>query len=821
MNNSFEEEMLKEFLLETKELIEKLENDFVELESSPTDSDLFNEIFRSVHTIKGGAGMMGNENLQTVAHRMEDILNKLRKGESTISANITDPLLAGLDVLKQLTDSLEEGDDLADFDISVEDLLVETYNRMTPNQEMDEERKKEAKAEKTEEEIDEKAARLAEEAEKEQSGFEVDLFGDEMEELVDSFTIETDEILETLDQDLVQLEHNPDDEEILNSIFRGLHTIKGTSSFLGLDLITKLSHKAEDVLNDLRKKVLPVSTEIMDTMLETVDLLKELMEDVKDKNIVDRDISSLITQLLAFRGDADDEGKTADAKEKEKSKKEAEKSKNLDKRTRKSADSTIRVDVERLDSLMNLVSEMVLRRNSLVQLSNNFDKNFDDSELVDELTSTTGHISYLTTELQFAVMQTRMLPIGKVFNKFTRIVRDLSKQIGKKIDLTIEGAETELDKSLIEEINDPLVHLIRNSVDHGIEQPDVRLKLGKAEVGKVKLYASQEGNNIIIGIDDDGKGLDTEMLKRKAVEKGVISQSEAGRMSEKDAFNLILAPGFSTAETVSNISGRGVGMDVVKTNITKLNGIIDINSELGKGTSVVIKLPLTLAIIQGLLVEVSDEIYVIPLGSVLETARINVNDISSMNQMEAINLRDSILPLVRLDRMFNISKAESENEEESFIYVVVVGLAEQKLGLVVNRMLGQEEVVIKSLGEDLGKTKGVSGATIMGDGRVRMILEIRDLFEIAAKMKHTVVEKVKNDAGINSSDSDENNDDGIEPNDETEPDSITPNLGEAVVESDEEHKGGEESVNETEPDNKTPKFEEADVESAEPVLSDG
>ena len=776
MNNSFEEEMLKEFLLETKELIEKLENDFVELESSPTDSDLLNEIFRSVHTIKGGAGMMGNENLQTVAHRMEDILNKLRKGESIITSDITDPLLAGLDVLKQLTDSLEEGD--------------------------------------------EKAASLAEDAEKEQSSFEVDLFGDEMEELVDSFTIETDEILETLDQDLIQLEHNPDDEEILNSIFRGLHTIKGTSSFLGLDLITKLSHKAEDVLNDLRKKVLPVSTEIMDTMLETVDLLKELMEDVKDKNIVDRDISSLITQLLAFRGDSDDEGKTAEVKVKEKSKKE-EKNKTLDKRTRKSADSTIRVDVERLDSLMNLVSEMVLRRNSLVQLSNNFDKNFDDSELVDELTSTTGHISYLTTELQFAVMQTRMLPIGKVFNKFTRIVRDLSKQVGKKIDLTIEGAETELDKSLIEEINDPLVHLIRNSVDHGIEPPDVRLKLGKEEVGKVKLYALQEGNNIIIGIDDDGKGLDTEMLKRKAVEKGVISQSEADRMSKKDAFNLILTPGFSTAETVSNISGRGVGMDVVKTNITKLNGIIDINSELGKGTSIVIKLPLTLAIIQGLLVEVSDEIFVIPLGSVLETARINVNDISSMNQMEAINLRGSILPLVRLDRMFNISKEKSENEEESFIYVVVVGLAEQKLGLVVSRMLGQEEIVIKSLGEDLGKTKGVSGATIMGDGRVRMILEIRDLFEIAAKMKHTLVEKVKNDSGISSSESDENNDDGIEPNNKTEPDSITPNLGEAVVESDEEHKGGEESVNETEPDNKTPNFEEADVESGEPVLSDG
>ena len=781
MSKSFEEEMLKEFLIETEELLEKLGSDFVKLESNPTDSDLINDIFRSVHTIKGAAGMMVSEKLLLVSHRMEDILNKLRKGESTISPDITDPLLAGLDVLKQLANSLGEGDDSANIDISVQDLLLETFNKMTSSQEIDEEGQKEAESEKTEENIDEKAAGLAEEAEKEQLGFKVDFFAEEMEELMESFTIETEEILETLDQDLIELEHNPNDDEILNSIFRGLHTIKGTSSFLGLDLITKLSHNAEDVLNDLRKKVLPVSTEIMDTMLETVDLLNDLMEDVKNRDIVNRDISSLITQLLAFRGESAEDEKQEDEKGVENSKK----NKTVVKRSVRSAESTIRVDVARLDSLMNLVSEMVLRRNSLIQLSKRFDKNFDDSEMVDELTSTSGHISYLTTELQFAVMQTRMLPIGKVFNKFTRIVRDLSKENGKKIVLTIEGAETELDKSLIEEINDPLVHLIRNSVDHGIESPEVRLKLGKEESGQIKLYALQEGNSIIIGIEDDGKGLDTEMLKRKAVEKGIINQSEADRMSEKDAFNLILLPGFSTAEKVTNISGRGVGMDVVKTNISKLNGIIELNSELGKGTSVIIKLPLTLAIIQGLLVEVSDEIFVIPLGSVLETARINVNETSHMNQMEAINLRGSILPLVRLDRLFNISEKESDNEEESFMYVVVVGLAEQKLGLVVNRMLGQEEVVIKSLGEDLGKTKGVSGATIMGDGRVRIILEIRDLFEIAAKMKHSVPDKVKKDDGMNSSASDEDSDDGIEPNDEAEPDCITPNLEEAVIESDE------------------------------------
>ena len=732
MSLSLEQEMLKEFLIEAKELLEELDNNFVILESKPNDSDLINEIFRSVHTIKGGAGMVGNEKLQTVAHRMEDILNKIRKGETSLSTDIIDPLLSGLDVLKQITECLVRDEDISDIDISVVNILEEAYKKMGEASNNKDESEVSAKEEKSA--IDAKAAKLAAEADQEQDEFEVDMFGGEMEELVDSFTIETEEILETVDQDLIELEHNPDDEETLNSIFRGLHTIKGTSSFLGLDLITKLSHNAEDVLNDLRKKVLTVNSEIMDVLLDAVDFLKVLMDDVRNKELVDRDIVPLVTQLMAFRGDSSPDNQSNENKGVSKS---TEQKKNKDivkKNSSKSVvDATIRVDVERLDSLMNLVSELVLRRNSLMQITNKLDKEAEDSEYMEELTSTAGHISYLTTELQFSVMQTRMLPIGKVFNKFSRIVRDLSRDFNKKIELTIEGAETELDKSLIEEINDPLVHLIRNAVDHGIETPEKRIAAGKDEVGKVKLYATQEGNNIIIGIEDDGNGLDANKLKAAAVKKGVITKAEAERMTEKEAFNIIFAPGFSTAEKVTNVSGRGVGMDVVKTNIAKLNGMIDIQSVLGEGTKIVIKLPLTLAIIQGLLVEVNEEVYVIPLSAVLETSRVNVEDISYMNQREAIKLRDSILPLVRLDALFGIPKIN--NEEESFVYVVVVGMAEHKLGLVVSKMLGQEEVVIKSLGEELGQTPGVSGATIMGDGRVRMILEIRDLFDLAAKTK--------------------------------------------------------------------------------------
>lgn len=732
MSLSLEQEMLKEFLIEAKELLEELDNNFVILESKPNDSDLINEIFRSVHTIKGGAGMVGNEKLQTVAHRMEDILNKIRKGETALSTDIIEPLLSGLDVLKQITESLVRDEDISDIDISVVNILEEAYKKIGEASNNKDESEVSAKEEKSA--IDAKAAKLAAEADQEQDEFEVDMFGEEMEELVDSFTIETEEILETVDQDLIELEHNPDDEETLNSIFRGLHTIKGTSSFLGLDLITKLSHNAEDVLNDLRKKVLTVNSEIMDVLLDAVDFLKVLMDDVRNKDLVDRDIIPLVTQLMAFREESSPDNQSNENKGVSKS---TEQKKNKDivkKNSSKSVvDATIRVDVERLDSLMNLVSELVLRRNSLMQITNKLDKEAEDSEYMEELTSTAGHISYLTTELQFSVMQTRMLPIGKVFNKFSRIVRDLSRDFNKKIELTIEGAETELDKSLIEEINDPLVHLIRNAVDHGIETPEKRIAAGKDEVGKVKLYATQEGNNIIIGIEDDGNGLDANKLKAAAVKKGVITKAEAERMTEKEAFNIIFAPGFSTAEKVTNVSGRGVGMDVVKTNIAKLNGMIDIQSVLGEGTKIVIKLPLTLAIIQGLLVEVNEEVYVIPLSAVLETSRVNVEDISYMNQREAIKLRDSILPLVRLDALFGIPKIN--NEEESFVYVVVVGMAEHKLGLVVSKMLGQEEVVIKSLGEELGQTPGVSGATIMGDGRVRMILEIRDLFDLAAKTK--------------------------------------------------------------------------------------
>ncbi|GAA7389077.1 hypothetical protein ID0635_13740 [Helicobacter pylori] len=325
-----------------------------------------------------------------------------------------------------------------------------------------------------------------------------------------------------------------------------------------------------------------------------------------------------------------------------------------------------------------------------------------------------------------------MQPVGKVFNKFPRMVRDLSRELGKSIELIIEGEETELDKSIVEEIGDPLIHIIRNSCDHGIEPLEERRRLNKPETGKVQLSAYNEGNHIVIKISDDGKGLDPVMLKEKAIEKGVISERDAESMSDREAFNLIFKPGFSTAKVVSNVSGRGVGMDVVKTNIEKLNGIIEIDSEVGVGTTQKLKIPLTLAIIQALLVGVQEEYYAIPLSSVLETVRISHDEIYTVDGKSVLRLRDEVLSLVCLSDIF---KVDAILESNSDVYVVIIGLADQKIGVIVDYLIGQEEVVIKSLGYYLKNTRGIAGATVRGDGKITLIVDVGAMMDMAKSIK--------------------------------------------------------------------------------------
>jgi two-component system chemotaxis sensor kinase CheA len=581
----------------------------------------------------------------------------------------------------------------------------------------------------------------------------------EMKEIVESFIVETKEILEKLDLNLIELENRPEDTELLNEIFRSFHTIKGTSGFLGLDKLTQVTHRCEDILNKLRKGEALLDSDLMDGILSAFDQIKELLATIEtnsNENVsVDETVEILnkLINKLENKGTENIKAAVEPSNEIKETKKnieiepdvsaiQAEQSPVVEEKSSvkepskavaagKKSDNTIRVDVDRLDELLNIASELVLGRNRLAQVNSEIALEYEGSKISRDLSDAAKQIDLMTNELQLVVMKTRMVKIGKVFNRYPRLVRDLARDTKKEVNLILKGEDTELDKTLIEEINDPLVHLIRNAVDHGIESPEKRKQDGKNPIGTVILSAEQEGNQIIITIEDDGKGIDTELLKEKAVSKGLITKEKAKELSKQDAYNIIFVPGFSTAEKVTNVSGRGVGLDVVKTNVSKLRGIISIDSTVGRGTKMIVKLPLTLAIISGMIVEVKAEKVVIPLNSVIEVLRVHVEDIHTINNHEAIRRRDSIIPLVSIDNVLYNDKADKD--KGVWQYVVVIGLAEKRFGIKVDELLGQKEVVIKSLGNYLGNINGIAGSTIMGDGTVVMILDISELLNQIAE----------------------------------------------------------------------------------------
>ncbi len=584
-------------------------------------------------------------------------------------------------------------------------------------------------------------------------------FENEMAEILESFIVESNEIVEKLGRDLLALEKDPKNSELHNVIFRAVHTVKGTSSFLGFEQMTGLAHRFEDVLNKVRKGDLVVTAPTMDVLFEGYDLLRDLLQRIERRDTETVDLTAILGKLEAVAsgklvsaepvptpipetvpGDPDDPelpaseaeripGPAAPAVSAPAPAAPEAATHGPSAQPTRVADATIRVDVTRLDVLMNLVGELVLGRNRLSQIAHQISGQDDNLPLARELSETNAHIDFITTELQMAVMKTRMVPIAKVFNKIPRMVRELAKEMKKEIELVITGEETELDKSLIEEINDPLVHLIRNAADHGVEIPERRVAAGKPGKGTVTVRAQHEGNHITISVQDDGQGMDAEILKQKAVEKGLITPAQAAEMSARDAYNLVFLPGLSTAKVVTNVSGRGVGMDVVRTNVQNLKGTIEIESQVGKGSTFIIRLPLTLAIQQTLLVEVGKEIFSVPIDAVVEVVRIRKNDVETINGMEVMRLRDSVLPLARL---VDVLAGHQNGHQTDWIYVVVVGLAERRLGLVVDALLGQKEVVIKSIGEYLGTVRGVAGSTILGDGRVIMIVDVGELMRMCA-----------------------------------------------------------------------------------------
>ncbi len=684
-----------------------------------------------------------------------------------------------------------------------------------------------------------------------------DMFGsEEMQEILHDFLVETTELLESIDQQLIELEEDPENTEILNSIFRSVHTIKGASGFLGLTVVVDVAHKGEELLDKLRNHELVVTSLRMDALLAAADMLKLLIEHIRADDGLSEDTSEILARLReAEKTTAEDTASAgspeeaappeeappveeappiieepaapveeepvvveeppapeeADAPEEEieedleeisdedrliaeamapsapeppspaQAKPAAAAKPAPSKRPAREETETIRVDTERLDSVMNMVGELVLGRNRLLRLSSRLEDKYEGDEVVEALAENSAHINLITTDLQLAVMKTRMQPVAKVFGRFPRMVRDLARDKGKEVQLLLVGQETELDKTVIEEIGDPLVHMVRNAVDHGIEMPDVRAKAGKDKKGTVTLSAFHKGNNIHVCIEDDGKGLNAESLRLKAIEKNLITLDEADKMSDSEAFNLIFAPGFSTASVITDTSGRGVGMDVVKTNINKLNGSIDIESGIGKGSKMTLQLPLTLAIIHALMIGFDKEEYAVPLSSVVEILKISEDEITTIEGQEALYFRDKVYPLLRLsdvvetvdtykadDEIFGRdapgavtagAEAGTEDEaadysqeteefspqnaphddlgegeedapeeggedEKSYSYAVLMSHGDKTFGLLVERLIGQEEVVIKSMGNYLSNIKGISGATITGDGRVVLIVDV-------------------------------------------------------------------------------------------------
>lgn len=713
-----DEEIIADFIVEANEFLAQLDQDLVQLEQSPENLELLDSIFRAVHTIKGNASFLGFDKLTRFTHQLENVLDKLRSGQMAVTPEIMDLVLEGIDKMRELIENLQD-----EAAVDVEDTMAKLSNVLTATQPV---------------------APAAVSAPAAASPADDD--GDEMDEIIDDFAVESGELLEQLDRDLLRLEQTPEDLELLNDIFRPVHTIKGNASFLGFDKLTSFTHQLENVLDKLRSGDMQVTPEIMDLVLDGVDKLKELLAHLRDESQVSTE--ALIERLTAaLSGESAPSPAPAPAAAKpvveeapvveavpappkaaaaKPAAKPAPKPTPAKAARRKDPEeSTIRVDVERLDALMNLAGELVIAKNRLQQFSSRFEEQHPESELMDTLMLTSSLINYITSQFQEAVMKTRMLPIRKVFSRVPRMIRDLARDTKKQVNLIMEGEDTELDKSVIEHIGDPLVHIIRNAVDHGLEYPHEREQNGKSPEGQVILRAYAEGNYIIIEIKDDGRGMDPQKIFKKAVEKGLAPAEDAQRLSPHEMLDFIFAPGFSTAETISNISGRGVGMNVVKENIMRLDGLIEIDSEVGRGSIFKIQLPLTMAIVPALLVTVNRYTYAIPLNNVVETLVIEPQEIYRMNHKEVIHLRERVVSLVHLADVLNYPRQTGREKH----YVIIVGAGEQRIGLVVDHLLGQEEVVIKSLGEFFEDIRLIAGATIMGDGSVVLILDIGSILQ--------------------------------------------------------------------------------------------
>ncbi|KAA5807753.1 chemotaxis protein CheA [Thermoanaerobacterium thermosaccharolyticum] len=645
---------LEIFLEESEEHIESLNENLLQLEKNPEDSHIIDEIFRSAHTLKGMAATMGFENMTRLTHKMEDVLQEIRSNSIKVTSNLMDVLFKCMDALSSMTGIISEsGNDSYDIENLIE--LLETNNSK------------------------EEVAATNIENSKSLDSNNINVYEKDIIEKAASQGYKTYSIEVVIDKNCV---------------------MKSARAFIVFNTLDNLG----DIV-DSTPSVEDIEDEKFDDRF-TVHLISKHEKDViKSKLMSISEIKNINIEELLYSKEIKDNKKFGPT--------------NLgsdDQIKHSKTNKSVRVDIERLDNLMNLVSELIIIKTRLEGIESN-EKNPDTI-------STIEYLERITTNLHDAVMKVRMVPVERVFNRFPRMVRDLSRELNKKITLNMYGQDTEVDRTVIDEIGDPLVHLMRNSIDHGIETPEVRVKKDKPETGVINLKAYHEGNNVIIEVSDDGSGINFEKVKNKAYEKGMLSADEVEELSNEKLIKLLFEPGFSTSDTISDISGRGVGLDVVKNKIESLNGSIEVKTEVDKGTKFIIKLPLTLAIIQALLVMVGNEKYAFPLNSISEIVNKNKNEIHLVQGKEVVMYRGKVIPLIRLH---NILDLKSNEDSDNFI-CVIIKKGDNLAACSVDELIGQQEIVIKPLGKYLSNVKIIAGATILGDGQVALIIDSNNLF---------------------------------------------------------------------------------------------
>lgn len=711
-------EFLEFYLLDSQEQIEKLGAGLLQLEKEGNNIPLINDLFRSAHSLKGASGTMGFTSIVALTHSAEDLLDRLRQGKIEVSMDMIDVLLEVTDRVKAMLAQVEQREEI---NIEFQDLVDEMKailngesNSLKPNK------------------TDVSKANLEEPSDFQPLDFS--LSEEEKTKIINA---------QSLGHGIYQV----DIKFAPNTLMKAVRAVMVVQRLEGMGSVVKMLPSLEDLENasydgaallvysdesqqEIHEEIMDVSeiAEVAVHIYPALEMGETNPQEAKQTEPVASVKDEVAATTAAVVKEENQQPVEAENKPVAAANKPALKAVQPSSNPASAGENhqvhTIRVDTARMDNLINLVGEMVITRTRLVQIGLDLKDQYKMDALVNNLNETNVYLGRLMNDLQESVMRLRMVPIGTVFSRFPRLVRDLARKTNKEIELVLKGEDTELDKTVVEVIGDPLMHLIRNSVDHGIEQPQERIAAGKPEIGQITLDAYHEGNHIAILISDDGEGLDLGKIRKKGIEKGLISERE--ELSDREIANLIFLPGFSTADKVTDISGRGVGMDVVKKALNNLGGMIDIDTRKGQGTTFTIRLPLTLAIIQALLVEVSQEIYAIPLSSVLETLLVNRKDIKTVGNLPMVQLRGNTLPLISLQEKFDLPTPETPSEE---VFVVVVGLGDKALGIIVDGLRGQQEIVIKSLGELLNNLPGIAGATILGDGKVTLILDIGSLIQ--------------------------------------------------------------------------------------------